>query len=125
MPIVPLPPMYYGNKPRAFGARVPTKQSLSTRIRIVKVDLNTSTYATGGWPLTASGTGLLHVTDVRQMLGYDPLGAKITAQPTLTFEYIDTDASRPLLKMYVSGVEAGNASTRAGVVWFEFYGRDS
>lgn len=125
MPLVLLPPIFYGNDSKPIGSRPPTKQSLATKTRTVKVDLSTSTYVTNGWPLTPGVTGLLHVSDVKQLVGYDPYGAKITAQPTLVVEYIDTDVSRPLLKLYVSGTEAANASTRAGHIWLEFIGRDS
>lgn len=125
MALVISPEMFRGKIVRASGWRTPVSQGLANASHTVQVNLLTSTYVTGGFALTPGVTGLAHVTNVKQLVGYDPYGRLITVQPTLTFELVMTDSTRPLLKMYVSGVEAANASTRAGSVWLELMGRNA
>lgn len=126
MALVILAPPYLQQVLDIQGSRPPTVHGRSSTSRIVKVDLANSAYVTNGWPLVSAQTGLVHVSDIRQLCGYDPLGGIITT-PTVLAQYVATDPSRPLLKLIdtATGVEAANASTRSGVLWLQLIGRDA
>lgn len=124
MPLVIVP---HRSIPGRLGTERETRASIRSGVgrdtRTCCIDLAQSTYATGGWPLVSGVTGLVHVNNVFQLCGFDPYGAMTAAPAGLSILLNYADPTRPKLILREAGVEATNASTRAGQMWVKFIGR--
>lgn len=101
-------------------ATVASKRGFRTMTRAI--DLDASSYVSGGWSLTPGLTGLAHVNDITQPGGWDPFGAPIV--PTGLQAVLDySNPAHPKLQIWADGSEVAGLPG-SGVLWITFHGRD-
>jgi len=88
-----------------------------------KLNLETSTYVTGGWDLTVAHTKMKNVWGMDQLSCKDPLGKVINRNGYQAILIVNPGPKCKLM-LYYNGVEMTNAASGAAgtYIWVRFYG---
>ncbi len=90
-----------------------------------KLNLETSAYVTGGWPLLQGLTGMKSVFNAHQLAGYDPYGIAIQRNGyQAILDRTTPDGMHSKLMLYYNGAQVADAAMAAAgkYIWVMFIG---